>query len=425
MLRRIATVIAAVALIGAVCTQVYFNAQEATFRLTPDHTFTLPLGVLMLASLVAGALFMFLITLAREGRHALSDWQVQREKRVEERNIEHRRQARSLSLAGDYQRARTLFAKAAKRRAPDVLDVIDYAGTYLVEGRADEARRMLEEGQKDFGNDPLLLAALARACSGCGDTAAAISALERALAVYPASVEILKSLRDLLFDSESWARAVEVQQRIVELTSQDETERRRFAGAKFEAAMRLEGSEREAALRALSGTDPDFVPAIIERSRALAAADDGKQAFKVLEKAAKRRPHTAILDGLEALSGSDQVARMTKLYSKLVVAFPEDQPLRLRSAAYLLSADRAEDAAKLLDGTPGDGAAKYAHHALTAKVHAARAEPDMEQASYRDAVVSNPPGANDLRCGDCGRRAMDWTARCGHCGSWNSIDTAA
>ena len=167
MLRRIATVIGVVALIGAVSTLVYFNVQETTFKLAPEKTFTLPLGVLMLAATVAGGLFMFLITLAREGRHALSDFRLQREKRVEERNVEHRRQARSLILAGDYQRARTLFAKAAKRRSPDVIDVIDYAGTYLVEGRAAEARRMLEEGQKDFGNDPLLLTALLAAWGPC------------------------------------------------------------------------------------------------------------------------------------------------------------------------------------------------------------------------------------------------------------------
>jgi uncharacterized membrane-anchored protein len=425
MFRRIATVIAAVALIGAVCTQVYFNAEEATFRLTPELAFTLPLGVLMLAAAVAGAVFMFLITLARESRHALSDWQGAREKRVEERNVAHRRQARSLSLAGDYQRARTLFAKAAKRRAPDVIDVIDYAGTYLVEGRAGEARTMLEEGQKDFGNDPLLLAALARACSGCGDSAAAISALERSLAVYPSSIEILKSLRDLLFGSEAWARAVEIQQRIVELASQDETERRRLAGAKFEAAMSENGSAREAALRALTSIEPDFVPATVERARCLLEIDDAKQAYKILERSAKRRPHPAILAQLEAMTAPEQSQRLAKLYAKLTSAFPADEGLRLHSAAYLLANDRPEEAAKALEAAHADDSRTYARYALMAGVHSARAESDMAHLAYRDAVVSNPPGSDELRCSDCGRRSPDWQPRCGHCGSWNSIDTAA
>lgn len=424
MLRRIATVIGVVALIGAVSTLVYFNVQETTFKLAPEKTFTLPLGVLMLAATVAGGLFMFLITLAREGRHALSDFRLQREKRVEERNVEHRRQARSLILAGDYQRARTLFAKAAKRRSPDVIDVIDYAGTYLVEGRAAEARRMLEEGQKDFGNDPLLLTALARACKGCGDPAAAISALERALAVYPSSLEILRNLRSLLFESEIWPRAVEVQQRLVELTGQDEAERRRLVGAKFEAAMCEKQSRREEVLRALSSSDPDFVPAIIERARCLAAGGETKQAVKILEKAARRRAHPALLDELEQLCSDDQSGRLAKLYSKLLAALPDDQNLRLRAAAFLLARARLDEAARVLEAsvptTPS-----YGHRALAAQIHFEQSNAEQAQIAYREAVAAKPPAVTELRCGDCARRAAKWQPRCGHCGSWNSIDTAA
>jgi HemY protein len=424
MLRRIATVVAVVALIAAVSTLVYFNVQETTFKLAPEKSFTLPLGVLMLSAGVAGAIFMFLITLAREGRHALSDWRLQRDKRSEERNVEHRRQARSLTLAGDYQKARTLFAKAAKRRAPDVLDVIDYAGTYIIEGRADEARRMLEEGQKDFGNDPLLLSGLARACSGCGDPAAAISALERALSVYPSSVEILRRLRDLLFTAESWARAVEVQQKIVELTGQDEAERRRLLGAKFEAAMKLEDAEREAALRTLGGTDPDFVPAIIERANALLAADDAKQAYKILDKSARRQAHPAVLAKLEEITPADQSARMIKLYSKMLASTPENETLRLRAASYLLENGRPDEAEKTLEG--GDSLSdSYGRHALAGQVHFEQSNGDLAQSAYRQAIACHPPTTGELRCGDCGRRAALWQSRCGHCGAWNSIDSAA
>lgn len=421
MLRRIATVIAVVGLIGAVSTLVYFNVQETTFKLAPEQSFTLPLGVLMLSAAVAGAVFMFLIALAREGRHALSDWRQHRDQRSEERNVGYRRQARSLTLAGDYQRARTLFAKAAKRRAPDVVDVIDYAGTYLVEGRADEARRMLEEGQKDFGNDPLLLAALARACGACGDKAAAISALERALAVYPSSLELVRSLRDLLFATQTWQRAVDIQQKVVELTAQDEAERRKLLGAKFEAAMTLDGRERESALRALSGTAPDFVPAIIERAKCLAASDDRKQAYKVLEKSARRRPHTAILAQLEEMTPPEQSHRLAKLYSKLLAATPDDQTLRLRAAAYLLANGLADAADKTLAAEAADHSS-YGHAALSAQVHTARAQPDLAQTAYHQAVSFRPPVAGELRCDYCGRSAPSWQPRCGHCGAWNGID---
>jgi HemY protein len=243
------------------------------------------------------------------------------------------------------------------------------------------------------------------------------------LAVYPSSLELVRSLRDLLFSAEAWPRAVDVQQRVVELTGQDEAERRRLLGAKFEAAMELDGRERESALRALGSTDPDFVPAIIERAKCLAAGDDSKQAYKVLEKSARRRPHTAILAQLEEMTPPDQSQRLAKLYSKLLAATPNDEALRLRTAAFLLNSGRADEAAKTLDADAGNHSS-YGHAALLAQVHTEQANPDLAQAAYRQAISSQPPTAGELRCGDCGRRAPAWQPRCGHCGAWNSIDTA-
>jgi uncharacterized membrane-anchored protein len=424
MLRRIITVLAVVALIGAVSALVYFNVEETTFRLTPQHSFTLPLGVLMLAAAVAGGLFMFLLALAREGRHALRDWRVQREKRVEERNVELRRQARSLTLAGDHQRARALFAKAAKRRAPDVVDVIDYASTYILEGRASEARRILEEGQKDFGNDPLLLYALARACSESGDKAAALSTLERALSVYPSSRDILRMLRDLLFDSGQWQRATEVQSRLLDLDPQNVREQRRLLGARYEAAVTLEGEPRAAALKAIIASHPDFIPALVARADDLEAAGEDRQAFKLLEKAARRRPHPAILDLLEARTPGDQSQRLVKLYAKLTSAAPEDEALRLRAARFLLASGRIDEAARELEATSGDAHA-YAKHALWAEVHRARSNGDLAQAAYHEAITAEGTKPAAYRCAECGRGSLQWQPRCGHCGAWDAIDAAA
>ncbi len=198
MIRRIVAFVVFIALIAGVSMLVYFNAQETSFRLTPSREVTLPLGMLMLGALVAGALVMFLFALMREGRHALREWRVHRELRAAERTAEQRTRARSLALAGDFKQARALLGKATRRHAPQASDMVDVAETYLMEGNAAEARRLLEEGQKDVGNDPLLLFALARACRATGDAAAAISALERALRAYPSSLPALTLLRDLL-----------------------------------------------------------------------------------------------------------------------------------------------------------------------------------------------------------------------------------
>jgi HemY protein len=422
MLKRVLIFVVFIALVGAVSSLVYFNVQDTEFRLTPDQAFTLPLGVLMLVATLAGALIMFIAALMREGRHALRDWRVHREMQSAERTAEHRALARSLLLAGDYKRARSLFTRATKRREPDVGDVIDYAETYIIEGDPTQARRILEDGQQDFGNEPLLLYALANACCAAGDDAAAISNLERALTVYPSSADILTLLRDLLFKTGAWRRAQEIQQRIVELKPEDEVERNRLLGARYEAARLATGEEREAALKNITTFDPDFAPAIVERARVLAAAGDDKRAVKSLEKAARRKPRAGVLEELERLTPAEQAGRLVKLYSKLVAAHPDNAALRLRAARYLISAGRIEGAAELLDGVSENGHGP-ALHALWAEVHSARSNPELAEASYRRALASSTSAARDsLRCQRCGVTTDVWRARCERCGSWGSLE---
>jgi len=421
MLRRILTFLIFILLIAGVSALVYLNAQEIAFRLAPEVAFTLPLGVLMLAAGCAGAIVMFLIALMREGHHALRDWRVHRALRTAQRNVEHIAEARSLTLAGDYKRARALLTKATQKREPEIGDVIDYAETFLLEDDPVQARRILEEGQKDFGNEPLLLFALSRACRAAHDTPAAISALERALAVYPRSIRILTTLRDLLFDVESWQRAVEIQKRIVELKPDDASERNWLLGARFEAAMQEPESRREADLRSLCSDAPDFVPALLERARRATAAGDRKRAIKILEKAARQRPRAALLDEMERVCGSEDAGRVAKLYAKLVASEPVSPELRARAAHFLVSIDRADDAVAMLNASGENGRGPYLQ-AAWAEVHGAKNRNSEALAAYKSALTAGGLAHPIYACEVCGAQTLGWQTRCEQCRAWGMLE---
>jgi len=422
MLRRILAFIAFVALVAAVSALVYFNPVDSSFRYSPDREISLPLGVLMLAAGVAGMLVMFLLMLLREGRHAVHEWRIQRGIRTAERTATLRGEARSLSLAGDYARARSLFTKATKIRNPDVGDLIDYAGTYLLEGNPREAKRILENAQKDFGNDPLLLSELARAARIAGDDAAAVSALERALAVYPRSAKLLAALRDVLIDSGAWSRAAEVQERVAQLKPDDATERNRLRGTRYEAALRLQRDERSAALGALVASDEEFVPAILERARTLVETGDSARAIKVLDKAVRRRPHAALLDEIERLCAGDDTARVAKLYGKIVDASPSASVLRARAARYLIACGRSEQAAELLRAVASDSAPPSLD-AARASLLDARGQPNEALQAYKKLADRSANLLAPWRCNGCRAISTQWTARCATCNAWGLIDS--
>jgi len=421
MVRRILAFLLFIGLIGAVSFLVYFNAQESQFWLTPRHQFRLPLGVLMLGAAVAGAVVMFLLALMREGRHALREWRVHRELRAAERTAEYHTQARSLILAGDFKRARLLLAKATQKREPDVSDIVDYAETFLLEGDTGQARRVLEDGQREFGNEPLLLHGLARACRAGGDTPAAVSTLERAARICPASLPVLLMLRDMLFETGAWSRACEVQERVCELKPTDQIERNRLAGARLEAARRSPGDVRGSALRTLTGEHPDFVPALLERARFLESAGERRRAVRLLEKAAKGRPRLILLDELERIVPEERRVKLAKLYVKLVDGDPANAGLRLRAARYLIANRRYDEAEQLLRGLSASNGDLAAAHALWAEIHDARADTERAQQEYRQAVALRP--ARVLACAACGAASPVWRERCDRCGAWDTYDT--
>ena len=422
MFKRILMFAFVIVLVGAVSAFIYFNRDDQTLTLWPEFQYTLPIGAWLLGFALSGALVMFLFGLLREGRHAFNEWRVNRGIRNANRTAEMRAEARSLSLAGEYKRARALFSKATKARQPDVGDVIDYAGTYLLEGEPQEARKHLEDGQKDFGNDPLLLYALARSYKADGDDAAAISALERASAVYPNSLKLSTMLRDLLFANGQWEKAKDVQEKIVRAKPDDDVEKNWLLGSQFEAALAKEGEERDSVLRSISGSAPDFIPVVIERARALAAADDSSGAIKLLEKTAKRIPHSAVLAELAELAGKDESGRHSKFLTKLVATFTDNDDVRLQTARFLVESGRAEEAREILNAR-SEIAERRETSALRGAIEEAAGNTTEAMSQFRTAATAAFDSFINCSCDACGQPSNAWKHRCAHCGAWGTLSS--
>ncbi|MFQ5477021.1 MAG: tetratricopeptide repeat protein [Candidatus Binatia bacterium] len=423
MFRRILTFLLIILTAGAVGMVIYLNPNATAFTFSRTHSFTLPLGVLVLAGAVAGALLTFLVALLHEGRRALRAWRVNREVKSAQWRVSARAEARKLALAGNYANARSLLTRATRKGDPDVSDVIDFAETWLQEGKPEEARRVLDDGQSDFGNDPLLLYAIAKTSLRLGDRDAAVSALERALSVYPTSPLLLSTLRDVLFDQEAWQRAEEIQRRLVELRPGDETERNRLLGARYENAMLADDSEREALLRRVTDSDPDFAAALLERSRILVAQGQARRALRMLERAVLRTPRGVIFDELEGLCTANQADKLAKIYEKALAQHPGNAGLRMRATRFYLDQGNTAAAAAQLDGIGNNGAAGCTE-LLRSELYRQRGQADKAAESYTHTLHRSgfPRGA--FVCSSCGHSGtQSWAARCRHCGSWSSLDS--
>jgi len=233
---------------------------------------------------------------------------------------------------------------------------------------------------------------------------------------------ILTLLRDILFETEAWARAAEIQSRIVELNADDASEKNWLLGARYEAALQAEQSARDAALRELASDAPDFLPVLVDRARNLADTGDWRRAMKMLEKAVRKHPHGAALDELESLVPAEESARLARLYGKLVATTPQSVGLRLRAAHYLIKHGRVEEAAETLKPL-GESAEASVAKALWGEIHDAREESSQAHSAYRDALIESEAFNPHYSCEVCGAATGDWHARCDNCGAWGMFES--
>jgi tetratricopeptide (TPR) repeat protein len=387
MFRRSLTFVIVLGLIAAVAFLVYYNSQETALKLAPGLEFVFPLGWLIFIATCVGAVVVTALLVLREGRWALRQWRVEREKRLQERNALYRAEARGLVLAGQHGKARQLLRKAARGAESAVVDVVDIADSYLDESRFAEARKAIDEGIKQYGNDPLLLHARARTALAEGDTGAAAAALERALTAYPDSVVLLEMLRDAFVAAGSWRRAEAPQARIVELRPSDQYEKDRLFEIRVKATAGDPPAERDAALKAIIAIDPTFAPAVIERSRLLAARGDEKSAIKLVEKTLQRRVQPSLLDELgNLLSGSDD-ERLIATYRKLLGDVEGSDRVRLVLAQRLTALGQFDDASALLEELGGrEDSAEI--QVAWGDLLAARGDKAGAAASYRKAATT-------------------------------------
>jgi thioredoxin-like negative regulator of GroEL len=253
-----------------------------------------------------------------------------------------------------------------------------------------------------------------------GDDAASISALERALAVYPRSTRLLTMLRDALMDGSAWQRAGEIQERIVQLKPNDPSERNRLWGARFEAASRLVPSERMAALKAITVAQPDFSPASLERARTAVGSGDERRGLRILEKAIRQRPRGILFDELEKLCGDDDPARVAKLYSRSLESFPQLDGLRARAARHLITIGRGQEAEGVLRAAPTADDTRGVLNAVRVFLTDARSQLGSSAATT---VARRPMAQPHLwQCEGCRTPTDHWAARCMRCGAWGLID---
>jgi len=161
------------------------NPTTVTFVVTKDHTYVMPVTLLLFVGFFAGASFAVLNSLVIDARKAIREMRARRENRLRAQAEENYRKGMDALVKGATTEARTLIEKALKAKPSDIRMTISLSETYVRENRPNEALRVLENGFQANPDSIGMLIALARCASDSGDTLRASRAYEEVLRLDP------------------------------------------------------------------------------------------------------------------------------------------------------------------------------------------------------------------------------------------------
>ncbi len=405
------------------------NPAVVTFVVTKDHTYVMPVTLLLFAGFLLGVSFTVLNSLLIDARRAVREMRARREKKLRAQAEENYHKGMDALVNGNTAEARAFVERALKASPSDVGMTISLSETYVRENRPREALKVLENGFKVNAGSIGILIALARCASESGDDSRAARAYEEVLHLDPKNPYVLRRLRDLKIKERLWSEAAALQRTILE-REQDETvrkkERKLLTGLLFESAESLVKdsnlNEAMAKVKEVLKNDMSFVPAHILLGETLYRQGNLKNAIKVWEKAHGKYPNSeALFLRLEdAYIEESAPEKILEMYKRELMSRPNDTNLRLLLSRLYLRLEMVDDAIEELERLHLDGEDTFYPQILLGEAYLRRKQGGKAAHLFHKALSLGREFTPPFVCINCGKNSKTWEPRCPSCGEWDT-----
>ncbi len=426
-MKRALLILAGVASVGVVLYFAFLNPGSVELHLTPSYRLPLPLGAALVLSFFLGVVLILGAVLIQGAGRSVRGWWQDRHLRREERIDNLQQQGETLLWEGQSDRGRALLLRAWRRDPGHRRAALVAARSYLDDGDAAAAERVLHDALEHHRGDPDLLLALSRACDTQGDRVGAIQALEQLRAQYPRATRALVVLRDHYAHAERWAEAVAVQSAYLRTLSRPPLlarEREHLVGLQYEAALAVPApAERVDALERMVAAHPDFVPAQVSLGDALIGAGRQAEAAETWLRALRATPRTIFVERLLRHAAEPKQRQYGRnALRKLRPNNVSQEAVAFWLARFHLLEGPASEVLTEVDALPPSLHALDPFHQLRAQALRHLGHVDQALGEYARTGGDNP--TIPYGCRRCGHAASDWRGRCSQCSSWDSYRAA-
>ena len=238
----------------------------------------------------------------------------------------------------------------------------------------------------------------------------------------PLQGEALIAFRRLLEESREWARAVEIQELLVEDEGGgDDVLAHLLSEQSLLAAASDAGSARALAERATS-LAPDGAHGLLALARARLASGDPAGARAAAEQAVAREPETAAQGYALALEAGAAPEECARWLGELEEPLGERAlPVSLTRAEALIGAGRAQDAVGVLQAAVARTPRSVEARRALGELILSTGQLDSVRDQYREVLRRLGDPLLAFRCESCRARFRTFDFRCPGCGAWDAL----
>jgi lipopolysaccharide biosynthesis regulator YciM len=405
------------------------NPATVTFVVTAEHTYTVPVTLLLFAAFFAGAFLAVLNSLLVDAKRAILEFKSRREKRAQvEAEANYKKGVEAL-LKGHVAEGRALIEKAVGVRPADTGMLVSLAESYMREDKPRDALRTLEQGLAENPDSIGILLAIARYATEAGDYFRAEKALQEVLRLEPKNLFGLKGLRDIKTRDGLWVDATAIQKTIVDCEHDKEAqkrEKRLLTGILYESASYYAEAGKPAPafamLKEALKNDEAFMPAHILLGTVLLKQGNAENAIKVWEKASARykgaEPIMLKLEDIYIRESAPE--KILEKYRKEIISNPNNINLRLLLARLYLRLEMVDNAIEELERLYQEGEEGSYLLVLLGEAYLRRKQSGKAAHLFQKALGIDKEFLPPFSCSLCGHTQRAWLPKCPVCREWNT-----
>ena len=412
----------------------FLNPGDVELHFTRNTSFSLPVPVFLLISVLAGILLTTIFTgytqIKSDLKHFLETRSLENKTRLQIKWEELFQKAENALKGGHSDRALSLFKKILNGNPNHIASLIKVGNLYREMGKTLEA---LEAHQKaaEASDNPQAFQQLAEDYTSAGQHDKAIEALKQARHLQPDSLFTLRKLREAYRKQGAWNLLIPIQKSIMSyVTDEKELEQEKeysgqiayLRGCDLISQRQIEPAITE--LKRAIKESPKSVPPYIRLGDLYQENENGKAAIKVWKSGFEATGSDICLTRLRtAYEQADQPDQIIKLYQEAVSASQNSKKeMRvLALAGMYLNQNKLEEAMQALWSISSPS---LPAHLLLIKAHQDKNEMEKAHQVIQAALKKLSTSLSKFACRQCNNEFDQWSAICPKCQAWDSFDSA-